>query len=99
MPRRRAGVRMPPAARLVRACLLLCAGTLGFAQVRLGVPAPVTASPPLQVRAGSRADTAYSPLVQLPDGTMLNAPHLLNATGRHDKVVEADTTAGTVRFR
>jgi hypothetical protein len=82
-----------------RAGLLHFAGTVDFAPDHLVVPDPVTGFPPLQVRAGSRADSAYSPLVRLPDGSVLNAPHLLNATGRHDKVVAADTAAGTVRFR
>jgi hypothetical protein len=44
------------------------------------------------------AEEGYSPLVELPDGTILNAPHLANDTGRADKVVELDLDAGRVRF-
>jgi hypothetical protein len=40
----------------------------------------------------------YTPLVQLPDGTILNAPHVANATGRADKVISIDAVAKTVRY-
>lgn len=41
----------------------------------------------------------YSPLVELPDGTILNAPHLANASGRANKVVSLDLSARRVRYR
>jgi hypothetical protein len=44
-------------------------------------------------------DRGYSPLVQLPDGTVLNAPQVANGTGRADKVVRLDTAGGEVTYR
>jgi hypothetical protein len=38
----------------------------------------------------------YSPLIQLPDGTIVNAPHLANDTGQADKVVHLDIAGSTV---
>jgi hypothetical protein len=61
-------------------------GTVDFAPTHFVVPGP-TIFPPAAFAAGSVADAAYSPLVQLPDGTILNAPQVANATGLHDKVV------------
>jgi hypothetical protein len=61
-------------------------GTVNFAPAHVVVPGP-TGFPPADFAAGSVADDAYSPLIQLPDGTILNAPQVANATGLHDKVV------------
>ena len=40
----------------------------------------------------------YTPLIQLPDGAVLNAPQIANATGRADKALVVDPTARTVRY-
>lgn len=40
------------------------------------------------------AEAGYSPLVEL-DGAILNAPHVLNGTGRHPKLVSVDLAGGT----
>jgi hypothetical protein len=61
-------------------------GTVDFAPSHVVVPGP-TGFPPAAVAAGSVGEPEYSPLIQLPDGTILNAPHVANATGLHDKVV------------
>ncbi|MGE3174460.1 MAG: hypothetical protein AB7O97_17650 [Planctomycetota bacterium] len=79
--------------------VLVLAGTVDFAPERIVVGDPVTGFPPLQVQAGSVGDADYSPLVQLPDGTVLNAPQLLNDSGVHDKVVAFDLARRTVRVR
>lgn len=50
------------------------------------------ATPDFATRDGG----GYSPLAQLPDGTIENAPHVANDTGTHPKVVSIDTVAGTV---
>ena len=63
---------------------------------RVVVPDPVTGFPPLEASPGSAGEDGYSPLVELPDGTILNAPHIANDSGTHDKVVAMDFTAGTV---
>ena len=48
------------------------------AATELGLPAPV-------LKAGAVGDANYSPLIQLPDGTVLNASHIANNTGQADK--------------
>lgn len=50
-------------------------------------------------KPGSVGDPGYTPLVRLPDGTVLDAPQIANATGRHDKVVSLSTDTGQVRLR
>jgi hypothetical protein len=42
--------------------------------------------PPAVAIPGAVGDDLYTPLVQLPDGTVINAPHVSNRTGRADKV-------------
>ncbi len=54
--------------------------------------------PPAAAAPGAVGDAGYSPLIQLPDGAVLNAPQLANASGRADKAVRIDTAAGTVRY-
>jgi hypothetical protein len=54
--------------------------------------------PPAAASPGAVGKPGYSPLVQLPDGAVLNAPQLLNGTGRADKVVSADLGSGRVRY-
>jgi len=48
---------------------------------------------------GSVGDDGYSPLVRLPDGTVIDAPQIANATGLHDKVVTLSTATGKVTLR
>jgi hypothetical protein len=65
--------------------------------------------PPAEFRAGAEGDAAYSPLAQLPDGTILNAPHVArdqNGDGQislfteaADKVVAIDIVKMTVTYR
>lgn len=58
----------------------------GVLVVRAGVDfAPVRSV--AEGRPGSVGRPGYTPLVQLPDGSVIDAPHVANATGRHDKVV------------
>ena len=64
--------------------------TVDFGPERVIVPDPDTGFPPLEARPGSVGEEGYSPLVELPDGTILNAPHVANDTGIHDHVVDID---------
>lgn len=70
--------------------------TVNFAPNRVVVGTPGTGFPPVEVHAGSVGEAGYSPLIQLPDGTILNAPQIANVTGLHDKVVRIDEAHGTV---
>lgn len=78
--------------------LLHFEGTVDFRPERVVVGDPVTGFPPLEARPGAVADALYSPLVLLPDGSVLNAPHVANDTGMADKVVRLDRAARTVDY-
>jgi hypothetical protein len=56
-----------------------------------------TGFPPAAAAPGAVGNPGYSPLIQLPDGAVLNAPQLANPSGRADKAVALDTVKGTVR--
>lgn len=81
-------------ARLVNGVLDFPA-TVNFNRQRVVVPGP-TGFPPAAAVHGPEGEFGYSPLVELPDGTLLNAPHVANDSGRHPKAVRIDTTAGRV---
>lgn len=70
-------------------------GTVDFTPEPVLVPGP-TIFPPAQASPGSSGDAAYSPLFTLGDGVVINAPHVANATGIHDKVIAIDFTQQTV---
>jgi hypothetical protein len=72
--------------------------TVDFGPARKVAPGP-TGFPPAAADPGAAGAPGYSPLVQLPDGTVLNAPQIANATGHADKAVAIDTLAGTVRYQ
>jgi hypothetical protein len=60
--------------------------TVDFTPSRVVVPGP-TGFPPAQTAPGAEAEPGYSSLLELPDGTVINAPQVANSTGRADKVV------------
>jgi hypothetical protein len=72
--------------------------TVDFAQQRV-LTAGTPPFPPAQATPGSTGQSGYSPLIQMPDGTVLNASHVANASGRADKAVVLDTAARTVTWR
>jgi hypothetical protein len=69
--------------------------SVDFSPVRRVVPSG-TGFPPLVAEPGAVGEAGYSPLIQLPDGTIENAPQIANATGRADKVAHIDFARGTV---
>lgn len=71
--------------------------TVNFAPVRRLTPGP-NGFPPAIAEPGAVAEAGYTPLVQLPNGVVLNAPHIINNTGRADKVRGTDMTARTVQY-
>lgn len=77
---------------------LVFPATVDFSPEHVIVPGP-TGFPPAAASPGAVALPGYSPLVQLPDGTVLNAPQLANDSGRADKVTALDAAARTVRYR
>jgi len=64
--------------------------TVDFSPVRRVVPGP-QGFPPIVAEPGAVGETGYSPLIQLPNGTIVNAPHIANASGQADKVLSIDT--------
>ena len=60
------------------------------------VTAGSTGFPPQAVQPGAVGLPGYSPLIQLPGGIILNAPHLANLSGQASKVVNLDTAARSV---
>jgi hypothetical protein len=71
-------------------------GTVNFAfGTRTVVPGP-NGFPPASATPAAMGDDRYSPLIQLPDGTIENAPQVANDTGRAAKVVSIDFQRLTV---
>lgn len=69
--------------------------TVNFAPQRVVVPGP-TGFPPNAAEPGAVGEFGYSPLIQMPDGTIRNAPQIANDTGRSDKAVRIDIARGKV---
>jgi hypothetical protein len=78
--------------------ILVTPGRVDFRPERRVAGTPGTGFPPITAEPGSVGHDGYSPLVQLPDGSVINAPVVANATGRHDKVLGIDRAAGRVRL-
>ena len=71
--------------------------TVDFSPQRVVVPGP-TGFPPAQAEPGAVGEPGYSPLIQMPDGTIRNATHVANDSGQADKVKRIDYAKGTVDF-
>ena len=71
--------------------------TVDFRPQRIVVPGP-TGFPPAQAEPGAVGEPGYSPLIQMPDGTIRNATHVANDTGQADKVKRVDFARGIVDF-
>lgn len=71
--------------------------TVDFTPTRVVTPGP-GGFPPLAASPGAIGQAHYSPLVQLSDGTVINAPHVANASGAHDKLA-APISGGRATFR
>ena len=82
------GTAAVPKARVVNG-LIDFPATVKFDRQRTVVPGP-TGFPPLAAVHGPEGEFGYSPLVELPDGRILNAPHVANDSGRHPKAVRID---------
>jgi len=74
------------------------AATVDFTPQRIVTPGPDGFPPVEPTSPGAVGEPGYSPLLQLPDGRVLNAPHVANDSGFADKVVDIDFEARTVRF-
>lgn len=72
--------------------------SVDFSPERRVVPGP-QGFPPTAVQPGAMGNPGYSPLIELPDGTILNAPHVANETGQADKVIKIDVAAGRLVYQ
>ncbi len=80
--------------------VLHVAASVDFSPTRVVVPDPTIGFPPLAASPGSVAEDGYTPLLALPNGVVINAPHIANDSGVHDKLVGTlDLVAGTATFR
>jgi hypothetical protein len=69
--------------------------SVNFSGQRVVVPGP-TGFPPAAASPGPVGEPGYSPLIELPDGTIRNAPQVANGTGIHGKVARIDTAGARV---
>ncbi len=70
--------------------------TVDFRPERKVVPGPA-GFPPKVAEPGAIGEGGYSPLIQMPDGTIRNAPHIANETGKADKALSI--VAGKVTYQ
>ena len=70
--------------------------SVNFAFGQRSVVPGATGFPPESATYAAQGEDGYSPLIQLPDGTVENAPQVANDTGRAPKVTGIDFTAMTV---
>jgi hypothetical protein len=69
--------------------------SVDFTPARVVVPGP-TGFPPARAEPSANGEPGYSPLIEMPDGTIRNATQIANDSGRADKVVRFDLAKGTV---
>ena len=72
--------------------------TVDFSPSRVVRPGPA-GFPPDEAAPGAVGNPGYTPLIQLPDGAVLNAPQVANDTGHADKALVVDTTRRLVRYQ
>jgi len=72
--------------------------TVDFSPIRQVTPGP-QGFPPAAAQPGAVGEAGYSPLIQLPNGVIVNAPHIANGTGQADKVVSIDLIRKTITYR
>lgn len=73
-------------------------GTVDFSPERIVKPGP-TGFPPAEAKPGAIGDPLYTPLIELADGTVINAPHIQNKTGQHDRLIRIDLSKRTATFK
>jgi hypothetical protein len=64
-------------------------GSVDFAPERIVVPS-ATGFPPKEAKPGAIGEALYTPLIELPNGVVLNAPQIKNNSGVHDRLIRID---------
>jgi hypothetical protein len=72
--------------------------TVDFTPVRQLTPGP-QGFPPAAAQPGAVGESGYSPLIQMPNGIIVNAPHIANNTGQADKVISIDMINNKFTYR
>jgi hypothetical protein len=72
--------------------------SVNFDRSAVVVPGP-TGFPPTAAVHGPEGEYGYSPLIEMPDGTIRNAPQIGNGSGWHPKAVRVDLQRGRVDMR
>jgi hypothetical protein len=73
-------------------------GSVDFSPERIVQPGP-TGFPPKEAKPGAIGEPLYTPLIELPDGIVLNAPQIKNNSGQHDRLIRIDLKKHTATFR
>nr|MBI3613804.1 hypothetical protein [Nitrospirota bacterium] len=73
-------------------------GSVDFAPERVVVPS-ATGFPPKEAKPGAIGEALYTPLIELPNGVVLNAPQIKNTSGQHDRLVRIDVKKRVATFR
>jgi hypothetical protein len=73
-------------------------GSVDFSPERIVTPS-VTGFPPKEAKPGAIGEALYTPLIELPTGTVLNAPQIKNASGQHDRLIRIDMDRRIATFR
>lgn len=73
-------------------------GSVDFSPERIVIPGP-TGFPPAEAKPGAIGEPLYTPLIELPDGTVLNAPQIKNESGQHDRLVSIDLKGRKATFK
>jgi hypothetical protein len=72
--------------------------SVDFSPNRVVTPDHVTGFPPLAASPGAVGEWGYSPLIEMPDGTVRNAPQVANSTGGADKIRSFGPGNANVRY-
>ncbi len=73
-------------------------GSVDFSPERVVVPSE-TGFPPKEAKPGAIGEALYTPLIQLPNGIVLNAPQIKNNSGTHDRLIRIDLEKRTATFK
>ena len=73
-------------------------GSVDFAPERVVTPS-ATGFPPKEAAPGAIGEALYTPLIELPNGVVLNAPQIKNTSGHHDRLIRIDLEKRVATFR
>jgi hypothetical protein len=78
--------------------VVVFAASVDFSPTRSVIPGP-NGFPPAAAQPGSVGEAGYTPLIELPNGVILNAPQIANASGLHDKLISLSADRRSAIFQ